>query len=50
MPPSAMKLVLDGIMNNRIWLLTHPEDYRSMIEQRCKGIVDTGELVRGAAI
>ena len=43
-------LVLDGILNDRFWLLTHPDDYRPMIERRCKGIVETGEVVQGKAI
>lgn len=43
-------LVLNGILNDRFWLLTHPADYRPMIEQRCKGIVETGEVVRGIGI
>ena len=43
-------LVLDGILNGRFWLLTHPQDYRPMIERRCRGILDTGEVVRGQAI
>jgi NAD(P)-dependent dehydrogenase (short-subunit alcohol dehydrogenase family) len=43
------KLVLDGILKDRFWLLTHPKEYRPMIEQRCRGIVETGEVFRGRA-
>lgn len=51
MPASDVaNLVLDGILHDRFWLLTHPDDYRPMIEQRCRGIVETGEVVRGQAI
>jgi NAD(P)-dependent dehydrogenase (short-subunit alcohol dehydrogenase family) len=44
------ELVLNGILNDRFWLLTHPADYRPYIEQRCRGIVETGEVVRGIGI
>ena len=51
MPASEVgQLVLEGILNNRFWLLTHPAEYRPMIEQRCRGIVETGEVFRGMAI
>jgi len=43
------KLVLEGIRKDRFWLLTHPSEYRPMIEARCRGIVETGEVFRGKA-
>ena len=43
------KLVLQGILDDRFWLLTHPKEYRPMIEARCRGIVETGEVFRGKA-
>jgi NAD(P)-dependent dehydrogenase (short-subunit alcohol dehydrogenase family) len=36
--------VVDAIRANRFWILTHPA-YRSSIEQRCRGIVETDEVV-----
>lgn len=44
------RLVVDAVRNDRFWILTHPKEYRPMIEQRCKGIVETGEVVRGRPI
>jgi NAD(P)-dependent dehydrogenase (short-subunit alcohol dehydrogenase family) len=36
--------VVDAIRAKRFWILTHPA-YRTAIEQRCRGIVETDEVV-----
>jgi hypothetical protein len=36
--------VVDAIRANRFWILTHPA-YNETIRERCRGIVDTGDLV-----
>jgi NAD(P)-dependent dehydrogenase (short-subunit alcohol dehydrogenase family) len=42
----AAALVVDAIRMDRFWVLTHPA-YRSAIERRTRGIVDTDEVVAG---
>lgn len=42
----AAALVVDAIRADRFWVLTHPS-YRSAIERRARGIVETDELVAG---
>jgi NAD(P)-dependent dehydrogenase (short-subunit alcohol dehydrogenase family) len=41
------ELVVDAIRNSRFWILTHPE-YNEMIERRCRGIVETDEVVEAS--
>jgi NAD(P)-dependent dehydrogenase (short-subunit alcohol dehydrogenase family) len=36
--------VVDAIRAGRFWVLTHPE-YNGLIEQRCRGILETDEVV-----
>jgi hypothetical protein len=44
-PASAVAgQVVDAIRANRFWILTHPA-YRDAIERRCRGIVETDEVV-----
>ena len=43
-------IVLDGILRDRFWLLTRPQDYRAVIERRCKGIVETDEVLMARSI
>jgi NAD(P)-dependent dehydrogenase (short-subunit alcohol dehydrogenase family) len=42
----AARLVVDAIHTDRFWVLTHPS-YRSAIERRARGIVETDEVVAG---
>jgi NAD(P)-dependent dehydrogenase (short-subunit alcohol dehydrogenase family) len=44
-PPSQVaEQVVDALYRDRFWILTHPA-YRETIEQRCRGIVETDEVV-----
>ena len=42
----AAALVVDAIRADRFWVLTHPS-YRSAIERRTRGIVETDEVIAG---
>jgi NAD(P)-dependent dehydrogenase (short-subunit alcohol dehydrogenase family) len=42
----AAELVVDAIRSDRFWVLTHPA-YRSAIERRTRGLVETDEVVAG---
>jgi NAD(P)-dependent dehydrogenase (short-subunit alcohol dehydrogenase family) len=42
-------MVVDAIRRNRFWIITHPA-YHESIEQRCRGIVETDELVAGGLL
>jgi NAD(P)-dependent dehydrogenase (short-subunit alcohol dehydrogenase family) len=41
--------VLDAIRADRFWILTHPE-YKGLIEQRFRGIVETDEVVEATIL
>jgi NAD(P)-dependent dehydrogenase (short-subunit alcohol dehydrogenase family) len=44
-PPSDVAAqVVDAVRNDRFWIITHPA-YREFIERRCRGIVETDEVV-----
>jgi NAD(P)-dependent dehydrogenase (short-subunit alcohol dehydrogenase family) len=44
-PASAVAgMVLDAIRSDRFWIVTHPA-YHEFIEHRCRGIVETDEVV-----
>jgi len=44
-PPSDVaRQVLDAIRTDRFWIVTHPT-YHEFIERRCRGIVETDEVV-----
>ncbi len=42
-------MVVDAILRDRFWIITHPA-YNESIEQRCRGIVETDELVAGGLL
>ena len=42
-------MVVDAIQAGRFWILTHPE-YNGLIEQRCRGIVETNEVVEASIL
>jgi NAD(P)-dependent dehydrogenase (short-subunit alcohol dehydrogenase family) len=42
-------MVVDAIRSDRFWIITHPA-YHEPIEQRCRGIVETDELVAGGLL
>jgi NAD(P)-dependent dehydrogenase (short-subunit alcohol dehydrogenase family) len=42
-------MVVDAIRGDRFWIVTHPA-YHEPIEQRCRGIVETDELVAGGLL
>jgi NAD(P)-dependent dehydrogenase (short-subunit alcohol dehydrogenase family) len=41
--------VVNAIRTDRFWVLTHPE-YNPLIERRCRGIVETDEVVEAALL
>ena len=43
-PTDVATRVVDAIAHDRFWILTHPA-YNEAIERRCRGIVETGEVV-----
>ena len=43
-PADVAARVVDAIVHDRFWILTHPA-YNEAIERRCRGIVETGEVV-----
>jgi NAD(P)-dependent dehydrogenase (short-subunit alcohol dehydrogenase family) len=45
----AAELVVDAVRAGRFWILTHPE-YNEQIERRCRGIVETGEVVEASLL
>ena len=45
----VVDMVLDPIRRDRFWIVTHPA-YHGPIEQRCRGIVETDELVAGGLL
>jgi hypothetical protein len=42
-------MVVDAIRRDRFWIITHPA-YLESIERRCRGIVETDELVAGGLL
>jgi NAD(P)-dependent dehydrogenase (short-subunit alcohol dehydrogenase family) len=46
-PADVAAQVVDAIARDRFWILTHPA-YNEAIERRCRGIVETGEVVEPA--
>jgi NAD(P)-dependent dehydrogenase (short-subunit alcohol dehydrogenase family) len=46
-PADVAAAVVDAIRTDRFWIMTHPV-YNDAIERRCRGIVDTGEVVEPA--
>jgi NAD(P)-dependent dehydrogenase (short-subunit alcohol dehydrogenase family) len=46
-PTDVATHVVDAIVHNRFWILTHLA-YNEAIERRCRGIVETGEVVEPA--
>ena len=43
------ELVVDAVRTGRFWILTHPE-YKEQIERRCRGIVETDEVVEASLL
>jgi len=43
-PADVAAHVVDAIVHDRFWILTHPA-YNEAIERRCRGILETGEVV-----
>jgi NAD(P)-dependent dehydrogenase (short-subunit alcohol dehydrogenase family) len=43
-PTDVAAQVLDAVRNDRFWIVTHPT-YHEFIERRCRGIVETDEVV-----
>ena len=43
------ELVVSAVRAGRFWILTHPE-YNEMIERRCRGIVETDEVVEASLL
>jgi NAD(P)-dependent dehydrogenase (short-subunit alcohol dehydrogenase family) len=43
------ELVVGAVREGRFWILTHPE-YNEMIERRCRGIVETDEVVEATLL
>lgn len=43
-PAEVAAQVLEAIRNDRFWIVTHPT-YHELIERRCRGIVETDEVV-----
>jgi hypothetical protein len=43
------ELVVDAVRTGRFWILTHPE-YNEQIERRCRGIVETDEVVEASLL
>ena len=48
-PGDVAAQVVDAIVHDRFWILTHPA-YNEAIERRCRGIVETGEVVEPALV
>jgi NAD(P)-dependent dehydrogenase (short-subunit alcohol dehydrogenase family) len=48
-PADVAAQVVDAIVHDRFWILTHPA-YNEAIERRCRGIVETGEVVEPALV
>jgi NAD(P)-dependent dehydrogenase (short-subunit alcohol dehydrogenase family) len=48
-PADIAEEVVDAILSDRFWILTHPA-YNEAIERRCRGIVETGEVVEPALL
>jgi NAD(P)-dependent dehydrogenase (short-subunit alcohol dehydrogenase family) len=46
-PADVAAQVLDAIVHDRFWILTHPA-YNEAIDRRCRGILETGEVVEPA--
>jgi short-subunit dehydrogenase len=48
-PADVAELVVAAVRAGRFWILTHRE-YNPQIEQRCRGIVETDEVVEASLL